>query len=248
MSDEWHTSNKRVGRYSTVPEGTLYAGLQQFIGVSFVFILCSSLYVCCGLAMIPYQTAIAFGLLMTWGVYASLKTRAIGPGPERLDAIWTHAGLQTFAVAFAIGGFVAIYRNKTIHGKEHFTTTHGQVGLLTMVLTVLSPVIGGAAFARLGLLARLPEPMRPAVKWVHRKVGVAAWFASVIATLLALPHDAVKKEGGVTSAWQGAVIVSAAGVAYMLTAEPTAATGAPGRWFGATTGTITTKTVFGQKR
>ena len=111
---------------------------------------------------------------------------------------------------------MAIYRNKTIHGKEHFTTTHGQVGLLAMVLAVLSPVLGGGAFARLGLLTQLPEPVRPAVKWVHRKIGAVAWGAGVCATLLALPHPAVMKEGGVTLAWQAAVIVTAAGVAYMM--------------------------------
>ena len=59
--------------------------------------------------------------------------------------------------------------------------------------------------------------------------------------LPALPHDAVVKEGGVTMAWQGAVIVAAAGVSYMMASEPTAATGAPGRWFGGSTKT-------GQKR
>jgi hypothetical protein len=44
------------------------------------------------------------------------------------------------------------------------------------------------------------------------------------------------KEGGVTLAWQAAVIASAAGVVYMMATEPTAATGAPGRWFGAKAG------------
>ena len=50
--------------------------------------------------------AIAFGLLMTLGVVSALKSRALGPGPERVRAIWAHAGVQTFALAFAIGGFV----------------------------------------------------------------------------------------------------------------------------------------------
>ena len=43
----------------------------------------------------------------------------------------------------------------------------------------------GGAFARLGLLTLLPEPVRPTVKWVHRKIGAFAWGAGVCATLLA---------------------------------------------------------------
>lgn len=53
-----------------------------------------------------------------------------------------------------------------------------------MALTVLSPLLGGGAFARLGLLTQLPEPVRPAVKWVHRKIGSATWGAGTVAMLL----------------------------------------------------------------
>lgn len=93
----------------------------------------------------PSAMSVAFGLLMTLGVVSALKMRALGPGPERVKAIWAHAATQIFALSFAVGGFVAIYRNKSIQGKPHFTTTHGQVGLLAMVLAVLSPIVGGGA-------------------------------------------------------------------------------------------------------
>jgi cytochrome b-561 domain-containing protein 2 len=174
--------------------------------------------------------SMGFGLLMTLGVASSCKLRTLGGGPERVRAIWAHAACQTGAVAFALGGFGAIYRNKAIKGKEHFTTTHGKVGLLAMALTVLAMLLGGGAFARLGLLARLPEPVRPAVKWAHRKLGALAWAAGILAVMLALPHPAVFRAGGVTLVWQGCVVVAAACVAYMLAAEPTAATAAPGRF------------------
>jgi len=158
----------------------------------------------------PSAMAMGFGLLMTLGVASALKLRALGPGPERVKAIWAHAAVQVFGLAFALGGFIAIYRNKAMKGKQHFTSTHGQVGLLAMLLAALSPVLGSGAFARLGLLTRLPESVRPAAKWVHRKVGVCAWGAGILAILLALPHPSVFRDGGVTLAWQAMVVVAAA--------------------------------------
>lgn len=173
----------------------------------------------------PAAMGLGFGLLMPLGVCQALKMRAMGPGAERVKAIWVHAATQALATAFALGGFYAIYSNKALHGKAHFTTTHGQLGLIAMTLTVISPIMGGAAFKRLGILARLPEPMQAAVKWAHRKTGIVAWGAGVLATMTALPHPAVFKEGGITAAWQCAVVVAAAGLAYLYVGA-TSATGA----------------------
>ena len=43
----------------------------------------------------PSAMALSFGALMPLGVYVALKTRALGAGPLRLRAMWTHAALQT---------------------------------------------------------------------------------------------------------------------------------------------------------
>lgn len=167
----------------------------------------------------PTCMSMGFGLLMTLGVGAGLKLRALGPGAERVRALWVHAATQTLALFLALGGFVAIYRNKAIHGKPHFTTTHGKLGLLTIVLTVLSPTIGAVAFKRLGLLDAVPEQARPLVKAVHRRLGLFTWCAGALATSLALPHPAVD-QGSLTSAWQVSVFVMCAGVAFWHFTEP----------------------------
>ena len=62
----------------------------------------------------PSAMALSFGALMPLGVYVALKTRALGAGPLRLRAMWTHAALQTLAAALAFGGLVAIYLNKSV--------------------------------------------------------------------------------------------------------------------------------------
>ena len=66
----------------------------------------------------PSAMSVAFILFMNTGVACSAKFRALGPGPERVKSIWIHALLQVFAFAFALGGFIAIYKNKVIHGKR----------------------------------------------------------------------------------------------------------------------------------
>lgn len=162
----------------------------------------------------PSAMATSFGLLMTLGVYASLKLRLLGHGPERVRAIWAHAAVQTFAVAFALGGFIAIYQNKNLRGKPHFATAHGKVGLVAVVLAVASPALGASAFARLGILTRLPRSYRPFAKGIHRYVGTAAYVAGLAATALALPHRSVDR-GAVTIAWQCAVAVVALGTAFL---------------------------------
>ena len=55
-----------------------------------------------------------------------------------------------------IFGFGVIYRNKVIHGRAHFTSLHGKMGLLTLVLALLSPVLGALSFKSLGLINMLP--------------------------------------------------------------------------------------------
>jgi cytochrome b-561 domain-containing protein 2 len=128
----------------------------------------------------PTFMSLGFGLFMTLGVGAGLKLRALAPGAERVKALWAHAATQTLALALAIGGFVAIYRNKATHDKPHFTTTHGKLGLLTICLTILSPAIGALAFKKLGALDMLPESIRPLVKAVHRRLGLVTWCCGML--------------------------------------------------------------------
>ena len=172
----------------------------------------------------PTFMSLGFGLFMTLGVGAGLKLRALAPGAEGVKALWAHAATQTLALALAIGGFVAIYRNKATHDKPHFTTTHGKLGLLTICLTILSPAIGGLAFKKLGALDMLPESIRPLVKAVHRRLGLVTWCCGMLATLLALPHPAVDS-GALTIAWQVSVFVMCAGVAFWHFTEPKGARG-----------------------
>ena len=63
---------------------------------------------------------------------------------------------------------------QVVHGKAHFTSWHGKVGLAVFILSIVAPLGGVVSFRRLGLLQRLPEKMQPQIKWAHRNVSRAA--------------------------------------------------------------------------
>lgn len=77
------------------------------------------------------------------------------------------------------------------NNKDHFTSLHGKVGLLTLLLAALAPLGGLFSFRKLGLVTHLPEPWQPVVKWLHRCAGALTWVLALIVMQLPLPHAAV---------------------------------------------------------
>ena len=72
-------------------------------------------------------------------------------------------------------------RAQNLKGKQHFTSLHGKVGLCAFSLALAAPLLGAAAFRRLGLIQRFPEAWQPRLKWLHRlvsarpAVGMGGW-------------------------------------------------------------------------
>lgn len=56
-----------------------------------------------------------------------------------------HGYLASVGFMLACGGMYIIYRNKDIHGRDHFTSTHAWMGIATMVCAFL-PMVAGAVF------------------------------------------------------------------------------------------------------
>lgn len=57
-----------------------------------------------------------------------------------------------------------------LKGKQHFTSLHGKVGLVTFLLALASPLLGVLSFRRLGLIQKFPQDWHPRLKWLHRLV------------------------------------------------------------------------------
>lgn len=72
-------------------------------------------------------------------------------------------------------GFYVIYSNKEAYGKEHFTTTHGQLGLAVTLV-----YLGMALFSFPSLnvdwgIFKTNKQVRFAHKWTGRVATAAAW-------------------------------------------------------------------------
>ena len=77
-----------------------------------------------------------------------------------------------------LGGFAAIYLNKEIAAKNHFTTWHGKLGLAAVIGTVLS--------ALWGLGAKYSSNLRNYIKPINVKVYHATFALIGIFTVSSL--------------------------------------------------------------
>lgn len=102
---------------------------------------------------------------------------------------------------------------QNIHNKEHFTSLHGKLGLVTLALLGCNLLIGLASFKKLGLLTQLPQEWQPRVKWIHRLTGVIIWTLALVCMQLDLPHPAVL-QGLWCWLWQ--LVVAAIGVGVLV--------------------------------
>lgn len=135
----------------------------------------------------PVCMSVAFLVGCPWAIRIAYTARETD-GNVRGVFLSKHMVTQLGALGFALAGFTAIYVNKSIHGKDHFTSLHGKLGVITMVLALAVAVLGGLGFKR---YSPLPVQMHPGMKWVHRSVGVAMWWVALIAIVVVLPHKAV---------------------------------------------------------
>lgn len=61
---------------------------------------------------------------------------------------------------------------QALHGKDHFTSLHGKLGLITTIMTIIALVLGVVSFRKLGIISAFPSETHAGLKWVHRMVSV----------------------------------------------------------------------------
>ena len=88
-------------------------------------------------------------------------------------------------------GFYAIYRNKELHGKPHFTSYHGLAGAAVLTATAAVPAGGALAFKHLGLMRHAPEMRLALIKALHRRAGALTYFAATLVVALGLCTPAI---------------------------------------------------------
>jgi len=90
-----------------------------------------------------------------------------------------HGYLAALGITLSLGGLYAIYSNKNMWGKQHFTTTHGKAGL-AVVLMALGAGLVGSVFLHPDFGV---DKTNKSIRWMHktfaRCVLAAAWGTAV---------------------------------------------------------------------
>ena len=116
----------------------------------------------------PIGYTIAFAGLMPEIVALSSIVRRQRTMAERDIVIDSHLYLSLGMKFLSLIGFIAITVNKIKKGKFHYTTWHGQLGLLTMIILFLQVVVGFVFHFRCGGYELLPYLRR-----AHKYLGIA---------------------------------------------------------------------------
>merc|ERR1711971_889975 len=114
----------------------------------------------------PVCMSLGFVLLILQAIVIFSPESSLTPNSPRTDKVQLHWLLHAFGVASACFGFAAVFFNKEINGRKHFTTWHSKLGLATMV-GLLCAVLGGIS-------ANYTHQLRTFVKPINVKV----WHAT----------------------------------------------------------------------
>ncbi|XP_012219207.1 transmembrane reductase CYB561D2 isoform X2 [Linepithema humile] len=125
----------------------------------------------------PVCMSIGVGLLITEAVFSVSGEAYIASKLPRRTRVTMHWILHTIGLIVIGIGFIIIIVNKIKQHRNHFATTHSQLGLVTIILTVLT-----AAF---GILANNTVWVYPRVRPVLIKVAHACGGIGIITLLLA---------------------------------------------------------------
>lgn len=98
-----------------------------------------------------------------------------------------HGYMMAASMCAAIGGFLVIFYNKQLNNKDHFTTWHGTMGLITL-LWACAQSVGGLLLKYNGLIRswniRLVD-----MKLYHATSGLCAFTLVSVTIVLALFSD-----------------------------------------------------------
>ena len=111
-----------------------------------------------------------------------------------------HKYLQILGFFCSVGGFLAIYYNKNLHNKNHFTSFHGLLGLVTMIL-VLVQNFSGAVITNYKWI--LPKSMKLAkIKLLHALLGSLVFLSACSTFYLGLCSNWFVKNSNIYT-WYG---------------------------------------------
>lgn len=116
--------------------------------------------------------------LMTVGMIGCMGIAAITKKLGGYVNTKNHGLLGNLGILLSLGGFYAIYRNKNLWGKEHFTSTHGKAGLAVIVASIGAGMVGGIVLHPDFGVDKTNKTIRFAHKTFSRCVLASAWMTA----------------------------------------------------------------------
>ncbi|XP_063797440.1 transmembrane reductase CYB561D2 [Pseudophryne corroboree] len=130
----------------------------------------------------PFLMTLAFSFFMTEAILVFSPDSSLLRSFSRTARVRAHWLLQLLSALCAGLGLCAIYYNKALHGKPHFVTWHGLLGLLT-VMWALIQNLGGITLLYPKLVQRWTLATR---KLYHATSGLLAYLLGCISLLLGM--------------------------------------------------------------
>eukprot|EP00271_Cylindrocystis_brebissonii_P015737 TRINITY_DN38727_c0_g1_i1.p1 TRINITY_DN38727_c0_g1~~TRINITY_DN38727_c0_g1_i1.p1 ORF type:complete len:317 (-),score=36.56 TRINITY_DN38727_c0_g1_i1:283-1233(-) len=158
----------------------------------------------------PPLLAAGFLFFMGEGIMVAIGAK----GKSRQILLKLHALLQALAAGAIFAGMYAIYTNKTLNNKLHFTSLHGRVGLATLICAALVSLNGIPTMY--GVPSAL-KSLRPNINKAHKLVGATAFLSAGVTIVLGLqtfnPAHPLHK-GPITYALAASTLVCLASVLH----------------------------------
>nr|ACO10564.1 Cytochrome b561 domain-containing protein 2 [Caligus rogercresseyi] len=130
----------------------------------------------------PVCMAVAFSLLSLQAILIFSPLSSLTPSSPRADKVQLHWIFQSFSLLALLAGASAVYLNKEIHGKKHFTTWHGRFGLATFAGFLLA-FLGGVLANYSVRFRNLVKPIK--LKMYHATLGMLVFFLAMSTLYLA---------------------------------------------------------------
>jgi len=141
----------------------------------------------------PSLMVVSFALLMAQAIIIFSPESSLFLNSRPSDKVQLHWILNLFSLFGALGGFGAIYLNKEIVGKKHFTTWHGTVGLAAIIGLLVAAAWGLAAKYSI----KLSKYMRPInTKLYHATLALIVFCLGMSAISLACYSAWLRKRVG----------------------------------------------------
>ncbi|KAM4021704.1 transmembrane reductase CYB561D2 [Anomaloglossus baeobatrachus] len=130
----------------------------------------------------PFLMSLAFSFFMTEAILVFSPDSSLLHSFSRKARVRAHWVLQLLSIFCATLGLGIIYYNKIVHGKPHFSTWHGLVGLLT-VLWAMGQNAGGITLLYPKLVQRWTLSTR---KLYHATSGLLGYLLGCTSLFLGM--------------------------------------------------------------